>query len=142
MFNWQKFASLVGLISFISLLYQTILLLNHVNDNIPINSSLIRDKRLLIESKNDDNSVACKLPELDRFHPSVIRFTKDFGQLHCNGVSYSSFENNVLRIEGTGVISVQYRTIQRRSGNDFEVVLSDPVSVRNAKKGNRTGECF
>ena len=37
------------------------------------------------------------LPVLDPFHPSVVNFVKDPGKLY-EGISYSSFENNVLRI--------------------------------------------
>ena len=141
-FNWKIFVSLVGLVSFFSFFYQAILLLNHSAKHIPISSSLFRNKSLLGKRHDDNNFVACKLPELDPFHPSVIHFTKDFGKLRCNGASYSSFENNVLRVEGTGVVSVQYRTIQRPLGDDFGVVLSDPVRVRNEEKRNQTGECF
>lgn len=141
-FNWKIFVSLVGLVSFFSFFYQTLLLLNHSAKHIPISSSLFRNKSLLGKRHDDNNFVACKLPELDPFHPSVIHFTKDFGKLRCNGASYSSFENNVLRVEGTGVVSVQYRTIQRPLGDDFGVVLSDPVRVRNEEKRNQTGECF
>lgn len=141
-FNWKIFVSLVGLVSFFSFFYQTILLLNHSAKHIPISSSLFRNKSLLGKGHDDNNFVACKLPELDPFHPSVIHFTKDFGKLRCNGASYSSFENNVLRVEGNGVVSVQYRTIQRPLGDDFGVVLSDPVRVRNEEKRNQTGECF
>lgn len=108
-FNWKIFVSLVGLVSFFSFFYQAILLLNHSAKHIPISSSLFRNKSLLGKRHDDNNFVACKLPELDPFHPSVIHFTKDFGKLRCNGASYSSFENNVLRVEGTGVVSVQYK---------------------------------
>ena len=46
-------------------------------------------------------------------------------------MSYSSFENNVLRVEGEGVVSAQYRKIERTPGNDFGVVLSDPVKLQS-----------
>ena len=77
------------------------------------------------------SNAACKLPDLDPFHSSVIHFMKDLGKLRCNGVSYSSFENNVLRIEGEGVGSAQYRKIERTPRNDFGVLLSDPVNVQS-----------
>ena len=79
---------------------------------------------------------ACKLPVLDPFHPSVVNFIKDLGKLSCVGVSYSSFEDNVLRVEGEGIVSAQYRKIERPEGDDFRVVLSDPVKVPN-KSGSR-----
>ena len=77
------------------------------------------------------SKAACRLPVLDPFHSSVIHFMKDLGKLRCSGVSYSSFENNVLRVEGEGVVSAQYRKIERTPGNDFGVVLSDPVKVQS-----------
>ena len=82
------------------------------------------------------SNAACKLPVLDPFHSSVIQFMKNVGKLRCSGVSYSSFENNVLRVEGEGVVSAQYRKIERTPGNDFGVVLSDPVNVQN-RSGSR-----
>ena len=83
------------------------------------------------------SSAACRLHVLDPFHSSVIHFMQDLGKLSCGGVSYSSFENNELRVEGEGVVSAQYRKIDRPPGKDFGVVLSDPVVVQNTseKKG-------
>ena len=77
-----------------------------------------------------NSNAACKLPVLDPFHSSVIHFVKDVGKLRCSGVSYSSFENNVLRVEGEDIVSAQYRKIERTPRNDFGVVLSDPVKVQ------------
>ena len=62
---------------------------------------------------------------------------KDLGKLRCSGVSFSSFENNVLKVEGEDITSVQYRKIERTPGNDFDVVLSNPASVENI--GQRPG---
>lgn len=90
-----------------------------------------------IKENITNSNAACKLPVLDPFHSSVIHFMKDLGKLRCSGVSYSSFENNMLRVEGEGVISAQYRKIDRTPGKDFGVVLSDPVAVQNT--GERTG---
>ena len=62
---------------------------------------------------------------------------KDLGKLQCNDVRYSSFENNVLRVEGEGIFSAKYRKIERTPGNDFGVVLSDPVEMQlNNASGN------
>ena len=93
-----------------------------------------KDKENLSQIKENItnySNAACKIPDLDPFHSSVIHFMKDLGKLRCNGVSYSSFENNVLRIEGPGVVSAQYRKIERTPRNDFGVVLSDPVNVQS-----------
>lgn len=76
-------------------------------------------------------SSACRLPNLDAFHPSVLNFVKDLGKLKCEGVRYSSFKNNVLEVKGKEISSVQYKTIERPLGDDFTVVLSDPVSLPN-----------
>ena len=84
-----------------------------------------------IKENITNSNAACKLPVLDPFHSSVIHFMKDLGKLRCSGVSYSSFENNVLRVEGEGVVSVLYRKIERTPRNDFGVVLSDPVNVQS-----------
>lgn len=89
------------------------------------------DVQRILANKAAEESTACKLPVLDPFHPSVVNFMKDLGKLNCEGVSYSSFENNVLRVEGEGIVSAQYRKIERPQGNDFDVVLSDPVQVLN-----------
>lgn len=60
--------------------------------------------------KNVDNRsfVACRLPVLDPYHESVLKFVEDLGELRCKGRSFSSFENNVLRVEGEGIVSAQY----------------------------------
>ena len=87
-----------------------------------------------------NSSAACRLPVLDPFHSSVIHFMEDLGKLRCSGVSYSRFENNVLRVEGEGVVSAKYRKIDRTPGKDFDVVLSDPVEVHNT--GEKKGKLF
>ena len=90
-------------------------------------------KSLLVKYvKNVGNSsVACRLPNLDPFHESVLKFLEDLGKLHCKGERFSRFENNVLRVEGEGIISAQYRRIGRPSGDDFKVLRSEPVPVQN-----------
>ena len=107
-----------------------------VKDNVRNSSKEVKD---LDDMKIDvaNSNAACRLHALDPFHSSVIHFMKDLGKLSCGGVSYSSFENNVLRVEGDGVVSAQYRKIDRPLGKDFGVVLSDPVVVQNTseKKG-------
>lgn len=89
--------------------------------------------------KKSAQGVACRLPSLDPFHSSVSRFTEDLGKLRCEGASYSSFDNNVLRVEGEGIVSALYRKIDRTSGNDFDVSLSDPVKVQDMNAG-KNGE--
>jgi len=90
-----------------------------------------------IKRSTTNTSAACRLPVLDPFHSSVIHFMEDLGKLRCSGVSYSSFENNVLRVEGEGVVSAQYRKIERTPGNDFGVVLSDPVKLQSTSVGTK-----
>ena len=82
--------------------------------------------------KNVGNiSVACRLPNLDPFHESVVEFIEDLGKLRCEGKSFSKFENNVLRIEGENIVSAQYRTIDRPPEDDFKILRSEPVPVPN-----------
>ena len=76
-------------------------------------------------------SSACRLPNLDPFHPSILEFVQDLGKLQCEGESYSTFANNVLEVKGNYISAVQYRTIGRPPGDDFNVELSDPVNVWN-----------
>lgn len=92
--------------------------------------------------KNVDNRsfVACRLPVLDPYHESVLKFVEDLGELRCKGRSFSSFENNVLRVEGEGIVSAQYRKIGRKAGDDYHVLLSKPVSIVNVanESGGKT----
>ena len=82
-------------------------------------------------------SSACRLPNLDPFHPSILEFVKDLGKLQCKGDIYSSLINNLLEVKGKDISSAQYRTIERPHGDDFKVVLSDPTSLSNeAEAGN------
>ncbi|KAJ7370610.1 hypothetical protein OS493_031346 [Desmophyllum pertusum] len=96
-------------------------------------------KTFLLNEDEGNSIVACKLPTLDPFHPSVLQFIKDLGKLHCEGANYSSFDKNVLRVEGEGIVSAQYRKIERTPGNDFGIVLSDPVSVQRVTAGTQKG---
>lgn len=89
-------------------------------------------------------SSACRLPNLDAFHSSILEFVKDLGKLKCEGVRYSSFANNVLEVRGEQITSVMYKTVERPPEDDFNVVLSDPVSMINmadaGKKDRNTGK--
>ena len=87
--------------------------------------------RFTKEIEEDRSIIACKVPNVDPFHPSVVKFMRDVGKLNCQGPRFSSYDNNVLRIEGQGLVSAQYRKILRAPGNDFSVVLSDPVNIQN-----------
>ena len=81
-----------------------------------------------------NSSSACRLPNLDPFHPSILEFVKDLGKLQCKGDRYSSFINNLLEVKGEDIYSAQYRTIERPHGDDFKVVLSDAMSLSNEAK--------
>ena len=92
-------------------------------------------------------SSACRLPNLDPFHPSILDFIKDLGKLECGGERYSTFTNNVLEVKGDDFASVQYRTIERPHGDDFNVSLSEPKSLSNmapktTENPANTGEQF
>lgn len=124
-----KILVVLGILSLGSLIfvYQASLVLNPKHHRIPL-------KMLLVEYK-EDSTTACQLPTLNPFHPSVTQFMKDLGKLCCTGETYSSFQNNVLQVKGKGIVSAQYSKIERMPGNDFDVVLSNPVSVQNTQKG-------
>lgn len=137
------FSVLLVVISVVSLVFQRTLLLNVSTHTFNALSNTLLTNPSQMESKNawhnkdeDESVAACKLPKVDPFHPSVLQFIEDLGKLHCEGANYSSFENNVLRVEGEDIVSAEYRKIERAPGDDFSVVLSDPVRVRNTS-GNR-----
>lgn len=135
--RFRIFAVLLGVVSLVSyaqLFHRMTRTVSrkYLDNQIGVAVTNTKDKVNLSHSKENStnqSNAACTLPVLDPFHSSVIHFMKDLGKLRCNGVSYSSFENNVLRIEGEGVVSAQYRKIERSPHNDFGVVLSDPVNV-------------
>ncbi|XP_068675511.1 uncharacterized protein [Montipora foliosa] len=83
-------------------------------------------------TKSFGNSTsACRLPNLDPFHFSILEFVKDLGRLQCKGRRFSSLENNVLRVEAEGIVSAQYKKILRPVDDDFEIKFSDPIPVPN-----------
>lgn len=137
---------LIGVISMLSLVLLYEATRPHSNLRTMLTARARRHK--LFKKNFGNNSAACRLPDLDPFHSSVAQFIKDLGRLNCDGVSYSSFENNVLVVEGEGIVSAQYRKIARTPGNDFAVVLSDPLEVRNDswspmdKDGSQKGKKF
>ena len=118
-----------------------------LRDRLHLTPTRINEVEEIFVVKADNGSAVCKLPVLDPFHPSVVKFVKDLGKLRCEGLSYSSFENNVLRVEGKDIVSAEYRKIERVRGDDFKIVLSDPVKVENTKETRETdkeqkGEIF
>lgn len=135
---FRIFAVLLGVLSFVSfaLVFHTTTKTKIYKSAAYQISFAVTSTEKTVNSKDikrniTNTSAACRLPVLDPFHSSVIRFMEDLGKLRCSGVSYSSFENNVLRVEGEGVVSAQYRKIERTPGNDFGVVLSDPVKLQS-----------
>ena len=147
------FAILLGVVSLVSLVlvYQGTRNLTSATYKLRSDISRLettkkpRSKAVLFKKNTGNNSAACRLPVLDPFHPSVVQFMSDLGKLNCEGVSYSSFENNVLRVEGEDIVSAQYRKIERTPGDDFGVVLADPVTIQNTSESSsaqsgRTGE--
>lgn len=118
----------ICLVSFM-LLYQGTLLYESSAGKIRSQTGVLYTKHV--------HDVACSLPALDPFHSSVFQFTEDLGKLRCEGANYSSFENNVLRVEGEGIVSALYRKIERTSGDDFDVSLSEPVKVLDLNAGKK-----
>lgn len=138
----RVFTLFLVVISLVSLVFQrTLLEKTSAYTFLGFTSPLTDNKSLVWLNKEEggDIVVACKLPELDPFHPSVINFIRDLGKLHCEGTNYSNFENNILRVEGKDIVSAQYRKIERTPGNDFGVVLSDPVTIQNQSRDSVHG---
>jgi len=96
-----------------------------------LNSEYKKTLRVKYVKQVGNYSSACRLPNLDPFHPSILGFVKDLGKLQCTGERYSTFVNNVLEVKGDGFATVQYRTIERPRGDDFNVILSAPKSLLN-----------
>lgn len=94
-------------------------------------SKFNRTRRVKYVKRIGNYSSACRLPSLDPFHPSILKYVKDLGKLQCTGERFSTFKNNVLEVKGPGISAVQYRTIERPRGDDFGVVLSAPSNVWN-----------
>lgn len=78
-----------------------------------------------------NSSSACRLPNLDPFHPSLMKFMKDLGKLQCSGERHSNLRDNVLEVKGEGLSSVRYSVIGRPRGDDFHAKLSDPIHLVN-----------
>ena len=150
--RFRLFAVLLGVVSVTSsaLIFRRAFINSAHNTQSPLTSAESKDdlvKKTLESSstKTEDvgnSSAACRLPVLDPFHSSVVHFMKDLGKLRCDGVSYSRFENNELRVEGEGIVSAKYRKIKRTPGKDFGVVLSDPVVVQLHNTSDRKGKLF
>ena len=90
------------------------------------------------KSTNSTNEIACKLPNLDPEHPKVMAFIKDIGPLKCPGKTFSSFEKDVLRVEGEGSLSVKYWIVVRPEGDDFTRKLVGPKVIVKLLAENET----
>ncbi|XP_031550899.1 uncharacterized protein LOC116288272 [Actinia tenebrosa] len=75
-------------------------------------------------------TASCKLPKLNPFHRSILPYIKNLQPLEC-GRSISTFEKDVLRVEGENIVSVYYRTLTRPDGNDDAVNISEPIEIPN-----------
>jgi len=102
-----------------------------VGSNPQLNTEFKKTLRVKYVKRVGNYSSACRLPNLDPFHPSILEFVKDLGKLQCQGERYSTFVNNVLEVKGDGFAAVQYRTIERPDGDDFNVTLSAPKRLLN-----------
>lgn len=95
-------------------------------------SQLNRTLRVKYVNRIGNYSSACRLPNLDPFHPSILEYMRDLGKLQCSvRERYSTFKNNVVQVKGAGISAVQYRTIDRPRGDDFGVELSAPSNLWN-----------
>ncbi|PFX24499.1 uncharacterized protein LOC111331587 [Stylophora pistillata] len=80
------------------------------------------------------SSSACRLPNLDPYHPTIMKFMKDLGKLECKGEIFSNFKGDILEVKGKGIYSGRYRMIQRPRGDDSKAELSDPIEMVNLVK--------
>ena len=125
-------------------LYFSVNGINALNSS-QLNTEFKKTLRVKYVKRVGNYSSACRLPNLDPFHPSILEFIKDLGDLQCRGERYSTFVNNVLLVRGEDFASVQYRIIERPTGDDFNVTLSEPKSLANMAatgKPEKPGEKF
>lgn len=94
-------------------------------------SQFNRTLRVKYVKRIGNYSSACRLPNLDPFHPSILEYVTDLGKLQCSGERYSTYRNNVLEVKGAEISAVQYRIIERPRGDDFGVELSAPSNLWN-----------
>ena len=109
-----------------------------VESNTQLYAEFKKTHRVKYVKQVGNYSSACRLPNLDPFHASILEFVKDLGKLQCKGERYSTFVNNVLEVKGDGFATVQYRTIERPVGDDFNVTLSAPKSLLNMAVKTKT----
>ena len=128
---------LAGLVCLIVITFIYTLLRRNAS-NVPFKKTL---RFKYVTNVANSSFAACRLPVIDPHHESVLEFLQDLGDLRCEGRSFSNFENNVLRVEGEGIVSAHYRKIVREAGEDYHVFLSEPVSIENlADKSDRKAQ--
>ena len=58
------------------------------------------------EANPQNNSISCRIPEIDPFHPSIMRFIKDTPYPNCTGTTYGVLQNGTLNFKGKSKVLV------------------------------------
>ena len=87
------------------------------------------------EVKSRTANIACQLPQLDPFHPKMMKHISKPRPLRCVGVAGLGFklnitaEHNKIRIQGPDIKKAGYRIIQRTPGSDFRVSMGEEIGI-------------
>ena len=58
------------------------------------------------EASPKNNSIKCRIPEIDPFHPSIMQFIKDTPYPKCIGTTYAVLKDATLNFEGKSKVLV------------------------------------
>ena len=56
------------------------------------------------EASPKNNSISCRIPELDPFHPSIMQFIKDTPYPNCPGTTYGVLQDGTLNFTGKSLM--------------------------------------
>ncbi|XP_028412226.1 uncharacterized protein LOC114535046 isoform X2 [Dendronephthya gigantea] len=94
-------------------------------------SSILLDKAAecpsVKKAENNKDSVSCRIPELDPFHPSIMQYIKETGKPYCPGTTYGSLWDGKLKFIDPNILSASYRPVLRNG--DFSHKLGPAVEI-------------
>ncbi|CAB4002754.1 uncharacterized protein LOC113676100 isoform X1, partial [Paramuricea clavata] len=80
------------------------------------------------------DTVACRIPKLDPFHPHAMKLVEDLSNpLRCKTEQKAILSGGELNITGTDVAHASYRYISR-TDDDFSFLISDPIKILTWKQ--------
>ncbi|XP_028412791.1 uncharacterized protein LOC114535693 isoform X1 [Dendronephthya gigantea] len=89
----------------------------------------------LLQLKKNDSDLACRLPEIDPFHPSIMKLFSDVANPNCaKHKSYGKLVNGKIQFLDPEVISANYRRIIRQGDFKFILGKSVPVPAMNTEE--------